>query len=132
MATGIAGTVSTISRPGADVSVVGWSFTGSSLSASINEVTRNDASYIEAAYGVTGAIVTLDIPRSPGNHTISFTSEYLVGFASSGQFKFSLLDDTNTVLGTTGWQAVTSIIVQYDLPVTISSTATRLKIEIQA
>jgi hypothetical protein len=124
----------TISRPGADVAgfVTGWTFTGASLSASINEVTRNDASYAEAAYGVTGGIVTLDIPRAPGTHTISFASDYLTATATSGQFRFSLLDDTNAVLGTTSWQAVTSTVVQYDLPVTISTTATRLKIEIQA
>jgi hypothetical protein len=122
----------TISRPGSDVSVSNWVFTGSSLSGSINESVRDDTSYAQVDYGSADAITTLDISRTPGNHVISFSGEYLASLASSGQFRFSLLDSSNAVLGSTAWQAVSSSNAQYDLPVTITGTATRIKIEKQA
>jgi hypothetical protein len=123
----------TISRPGTDVAVTGWTFTGASLAASINEPTFSDASYGEAPYSVGSAITTLDLSLTPGSYTISFRGEYLVATAASGQFRFTALDGSNTSLGVSSWQAVTSTVAQYDVPITVAGgTAVRLKIEIQA
>jgi hypothetical protein len=127
---GIAGT---ISRPGTDVASSGWSFTAASLAGSINEVTRDDASYAQAPYGVTGAITTLDLPLAAGSYTLSFAGQYLAANASSGQFRFTALDSSNTSLGVSAWTAVTSTASVYTVALTVSGgTATRLKIEIQA
>jgi hypothetical protein len=123
----------TISRPGSDVTVTGWTFTGASLAASINEPTFVDASYGEAPYSAGSAITTLDLSLAPGSYTISFRGEYLVATAASGQFRFTALDGSNTSLGVSSWQAVTATIAQYDVPITVAGgTAVRLKIEIQA
>jgi hypothetical protein len=123
----------TISRPGSDVSVTGWAFTAANLSGSINETTRDDASYAQAAYGVSAAITTLSLSLAPGSYTLSFAGEYLAATAASGQFRFTALDGSNTSLGVTAWQAVTSSNAQYDIPLTVAGgTAVRLKIEIQA
>jgi hypothetical protein len=123
----------TISRPGSDVTVTGWTFTGASLAASINEPTFSDASYGEAPYSAGSAITTLDLSLAPGSYTISFRGEYLVATAASGQFRFTALDGSNTSLGVSSWQAVTSTVAQYDVPITVAGgTAVRLKIEIQA
>jgi hypothetical protein len=123
----------TISRPGTDVTVTGWTFTGASLAASINEATFSDASYGEAPYSVGSAITTLDLSLAPGSYTVSFRGEYLSAAAASGQFRFTALDGSNTSLGVSSWQAVTATIAQYDVPITVAGgTAVRLKIEIQA
>jgi hypothetical protein len=125
----------TISRPGTDVAgfVTGWTFTGASLAASINEPTFSDASYGEAPYSAGSAITTLDLSLAPGSYTVSFRGEYLSAAAASGQFRFTALDGSNTSLGVSSWQAVTATIAQYDVPITVAGgTAVRLKIEIQA
>jgi hypothetical protein len=123
----------TISRPGTDVAVTGWTFTAASLAASINEATFSDASYGEAPFSAGSAITTLDLALAPGSYTISFRGEYLVATAASGQFRFTALDGSNTSLGVSSWQAVTSTVAQYDVPITVAGgTAVRLKIEIQA
>jgi hypothetical protein len=123
----------TISRPGTDVSVAGWTFNGASLSASIGETTRDDAFYAEAAYGVSGAITALTLPLAAGSYIVTFAGEYLSAAAASGQFRFTALDGSNTSLGVSAWQSVTSAYAQYDVPITVTGgTATRLKIEIQA
>jgi hypothetical protein len=125
----------TISRPGTDVAgfVTGWTFTGASLAASINEPTFSDASYGEAPYSAGSAITTLDLSLAPGTYTVSFRGEYLSAAAASGQFRFTALDGSNTSLGVSSWQAVTSTVAQYDVPITVAGgTAVRLKIEIQA
>jgi hypothetical protein len=123
----------TISHPGSDVSVAGWTFNGASLSASIGETTRDDAFYAEAAYGVSGAITALTLPLAAGTYVVTFAGEYLTATAASGQFRFTALDSSNASLGVSSWQAVTSAYAQYDVPITVTGgTATRLKIEIQA
>jgi hypothetical protein len=123
----------TISRPGTDVAVSGWTSTAASIAGAINESTYDDASYAEAPFGVAGAVVTLDLPLAPGNYTVSFRGEYLIAMAGSGQFRFTAMDSSNTNLGVSAWQAVTSSLAQYDIPVTVAGgTATRMKIEIQA
>jgi hypothetical protein len=134
-----AGITGTISRPGSDIAVSGWTFTGASLSASINEATRNDASYAEAPFSASGAITTLEdgagnaMPLAPGTYNLSFAGDYLTAAAASCQFRFSALDSSNAVLGVSPWQATTSSVAQYTVPLTVAGgTATRLKIEIQA
>jgi hypothetical protein len=122
-----------ISHPSTDVLVVGWTFNGASLAASVGETTRNDSTYAEAAFGVAGAVTALDLPLAPGTYTVRCASEYLVAAASSGQVRFTALDGSNTSLGATAWQAVTGSLAQYDIALTVAGgTATRLKIEIQA
>jgi hypothetical protein len=128
----------TICMPGSDVSVVGWTFNSSSVSASVNELNRDDTSYAQALYGVSGAITTLiDGNGNPatlaaGAYVLPFAAEYLVGAATSGQFRFSLLDGSNASQGVSSWQAVTSSVLVYRVPITTTGVATRLKIEIQA
>jgi hypothetical protein len=123
----------TISHPGSDVSVAGWTFNGASLSASIGETTRDDAFYAEAAYGVSGAITALTQSLPAGSYIVTFAGEYLSAAAASGQFRFTALDGSNTSLGVSAWQSVTSAYAQYAVALTVTGgTAVRIKIEIQA
>lgn len=125
------GVSGTISRPGSDFVALGWTFTAASLAASINETTRDDASYGQAAFALSVAVTNIT-PTVAGSYTLSFAGQYLAAAASSGRFRFTALDGANNSLGATAWRAVTSAATQYDVPLTISGgTATRLKIEIQ-
>lgn len=118
-----------MTRPVSDVSAGGWiPSTGASLYACIDEVTEDDSDYIKCA--ASPSIETCVMGISPslmaGTHTRRFAADVTTGAA---QIRLSLLDDSNTVLGSSDWIAVTNSVAVYAATITITGTATRAQVE---
>lgn len=129
--TGALGSVAlpTFSRPVADISAGGWTPSiGSSLFACIDEVTEDDADYIKctASGSIETAVLQISPPLPPGRHTRRFASNVTVGAA---RVRISLTDDSDTVLGDSGWIDVSNSVAVYAAAITITGTATRARIE---
>lgn len=121
----------TVARPSADVSATGWTAsTGSDLFAMIDEASASDADYITSPT-ITGstapATFTLAYPLNTGSWTLSVRAKTSTGTAT---LRLYLLNDANTVVGTSGDQTITSSFTTYQLAVTSSGPATRARVEI--
>lgn len=121
----------TVARPSADVSATGWTASsGSDLFAMIDESSASDADYITSPT-ITGstapATFTLAYPLNTGSWTLSVRAKTSTGTAT---LRLYLLNDANTVVGTSGDQTITSSFTTYQLAVTSSGPATRARVEI--
>lgn len=64
-----------------------------------------------------------------GTYNISIRAKYT---GTSGQVKATLLNDANEAQGASGWQAILSSAGTYELLVTTTGDATRIKLEVQS
>ena len=112
----------TVYYPTGDVAATGWTTTSNTLTAAVFEHSENDATYITSPTLGTGspAIMSLDTPLTPGTYNVNLAAEYV---GTSGHVTVSLLDSSNTVLGSSSAQALSSAYAVYALPVTFSSGA---------
>lgn len=117
-------------RPGADVTTAGWTpSTGVSFAGVVDEAAPDDADYlISPTLGPSTAPVTLalDTVLAVGTWSIGVRARTTSG---TGTVRVYLLNDANTVVGTSGLQAINSTFTTYTLPVTTTGLATRARIE---
>lgn len=122
----------TISRPGSDIVVAGWSAsTGPDLYAMIDEAVADDADYI----------VSPDLGGTPGPATFGSTISLAAGSydisirarrtSTAGEVRVLMKDAGGVTVGTSAWQALGSAFTTYSLSVTTTGTATQLSIEVQ-
>jgi hypothetical protein len=126
-----AATVS-IYRPGSDVTTTGWvASTGGTYYSLIDEVSYDDADYITSPTVGSGSPITMGLTGSvpAGTYDVRVRVKRT---GSTGQVKVHLLDSSNTDLGSSSWQTLTTSFASYTLSVTTTGTATRVRIEVQA
>lgn len=122
--------VPTISRPSADVTTSGWMSSNPYFWSAIDETDYEDTEYIlSPTLGApVSVIVTLARSLVAGTYTINIR----VGTnLSSGTLRVYLVNNSNTSQGVTADQAITTTPTTYNLAITISGTATRMKIEVE-
>ena len=119
--------VTTASRPAADVTAAGWTASaGSDLFAVIDETSASDADYITSpAITGTAAWVVMDLqyPLATGTRTVPVRAAVDTGTAT---LKTRLQDDAGTIVGTAIDTAVTTTPTTYNLSFTLSGPATRI------
>lgn len=124
--------VRALSAPNSDVQTTGWSATPSSpLYACIDEGSFDDADYITSpnVYAAPGAYIAgLDNALTSGAYTINFRARQT---GSAGQMRAVLLDASNNSVGSSTWVALTSSFATYSPVVSLSGTATQIKLEVQ-
>ena len=116
--------------PGSDVTTSGWTTTGSTFYGELNEEPYNDASYITSPNISGTTTYTLIMGLSGSLATGSYDVALRAKCSSTQRVRVHLLDDSNTTLGTSSWQNASGTYTSYTLPVTITGTATRIKIEV--
>lgn len=123
-----------VARPNSDVTVTGW--TGSpdntNLYTNIDETTASDTDYIlspsvsdspgPAIFGITPSL-------SAGSYTVKVRARRT---GSVGQVRALLVDSSGTTVGTSSWQSLTTTATTYDLAITTTGTAARLRFEVQS
>lgn len=119
----------TIYRPGSDIIVNSWVPTpGGSLFDKINESALDRAGFISSPDMSTPYTFGWGASQPAGSW------DYVVDFdntAGSGSLRLVLLDDTNTQVGVSNWQAASATPQSYTFTVTTSAPSTRARIEIQ-
>ena len=123
-----------ISRPGSDITVTGWigDPDNANLYNNIDEVSPNDADYIisPSLSGSPGpAVFGLSSTLDAGTYNVRTRARRT---GTTGQIRALLLDASGTTVGTGSWQALTQTPITYELSVTTSGTAARVRIEVQA
>lgn len=123
--------VGTTSRPGADVSGVGWTASsGAVLFEMVDEASASDADYIiSPTLSGSTAPVTLALlyPLAAGAWALGVRARTSSG---AGTLTLELLNGAGTVVGTSSAQAITSTFATYTLAVTASAPASRVRITI--
>ena len=121
-----------IVRTTGDVTTTGWTATpGAAFYAMLDEVVFDDADYITSPdlAAATPIIMQLGSTLAAGNWNITIRANFT---GTSGQIRASLLDNTNTQQGVSGWQVTTASFAEYVLPVTTTGAATRIRFEVAA
>jgi hypothetical protein len=125
--------VNSVTRPNSDVTTTGWTATpGPDLFDMIDEVTASDTDYITSPDLTSGASTTihgLTQSLAVGTYTVRFRSEKAT--APTRSVRIHLMDGTSTIVGSSGWQAVTASYALYEVSITTSALATRVGIEAQ-
>lgn len=125
---------SPVYQPGSDITVTGW--TGSpdnvNLYANIDESTASDADYVlsPSLSGTPGPAIFGLSPSSlaAGNYTVNVRARRT---GSVGQLRALLVDSSGTTVGTSSWQSLTTTYTTYNLSITTTGTAARLRFEVQ-
>ena len=128
------GAVTQPSRPTTDITVAGW--TGSpdnvNLYANIDESTASDADYVlsPSLSSSPGPAIFGLSPSSlaTGNYTVNLRARRT---GSVGQLRALLVDSSGTTVGTSSWQTLTTTYTTYNLSITTTGTAARLRFEVQ-
>lgn len=118
-------------RPGSDVSVAGWTATPSGpLYDCIDEVSPGDADYITSPNLSSGQQIIFGLTASlaAGAYMLRVRAKYS---GVTGQLRVTLQTAGGVDVGSSGWQALTAVMTNYEIPVTASGTAARVKIEVQ-
>lgn len=119
-----------VSRPSSDVIVSGWTTTEPTYYGALNEVVFDDLSYISSPGIIGTTVYQLVVGISPslvaGNYDVSIRLKS----DATTKARILLLSAEDTIVGTSGWQNTTGTYSSYILPVTATSTATKLKIEV--
>ena len=126
---GAALAASTISRPSSDVVTGGWvGVPNSALFANIDEATASDADYIDSpALSLSPqATFGLSVSLAAGTYDVGIRAQWV---STSGQLRVVLLDSGGTSVGASSYQALSSSLTTYTLPVTITGSATQARIE---
>jgi len=123
--------VTSTSRPGADVTVTGWTAsTGVDLFAMIDETVAADADFITSPTltGTTApATFALAYPLAAGDWVLGVRARVLTGTAT---LRLYLINAAGTVVGTSAAQALTNVFATYTLAVTASAVANRARVEV--
>jgi hypothetical protein len=123
----------TIARPGSDITTTGWTGVPDNTNkyANINEVSPSDANF-DISPVINGSqsalIVGLDGTLAAGTWDVRYRANFTLG---ARQLRMSLLDGSNTVLGTGDWMPVQAAYAQYTSTIGINATASRLRVEVQ-
>jgi hypothetical protein len=127
------GAVTQPSRPTSDVTVSGW--TGSpnntNLYDDIDESAASDSDYIlspSVSSSPGPAIFGLSPSLAAGNYTVNLRARRT---GSVGQVRALLVDGSGTTVGTSSWQSLTTTYTTYNLSITTTGTAARLRFEVQ-
>lgn len=117
-------------RPGGDVIVNGWTATpAGSLYQRIDDVSIDLADYISSPNMASPATLSWDYPLAAGTHDLEVVFKSTPG---TGSLRLVLLDSGGGVVGTSDWQAATSVATTYTfIGVNVSATAPNFRIEIQ-
>lgn len=122
-----------IGRPSADVSTTGWTAVpGPALFDMVNETAADDADYMRSpAISTTPAalIQQLDEELPAGTYVVRIRADSTL--PSGALLRVSLLDDANVSQGDSGDQTLTDDITTYELPVSTTGAATRIKYEVE-
>lgn len=124
-----------IFRPSSDVTVTGW--TGSpdnvNLYANIDEPSASDTDYVlsPSVSSSPGPAIFGLSPSSlaAGNYTVNLRARRT---GAAGQVRALLVDGSGTTVGTSSWQTLTTTYTTYNLEITTTGTAARLRFEVQA
>lgn len=121
--------VTTISRPGADVTDNGWTASsGVDLFAMIDETTASTADYIESpalSASPVWTTIAMQYPLETGARIVDIE---LAVTSGTGTVKVRFVNDAGAVMGSAADQAVTTTPTIYSLPVTLTGPATRVEI----
>jgi len=118
--------------PNTDITTTGWTATpGASFYGMVNESSPNDSNYdtspvIDTTQGPL--IMGLDTSLAAGSWTVNLRGLYL---GNGGQARGLLLDSGGSTVGTSSWQTLTASATTYNLAVTTTGTATKIRIEVQ-
>jgi hypothetical protein len=129
---GAALAASTISRPNSDISAAGWlGVPDAALYANIDEATLSDTDYIESpALSLSPqATFGLSLTLAAGTYDVGIRAQWV---STSGQLRVVLLDSGGTSVGASSYQALSSSLTTYTLPVTTTGAATQARIEATA
>lgn len=121
--------VTFISRPSSDSTTTGWTSTAGTFWSTLDEESANDSDYVTSpdigAGYVNPLILGLNRSLPAGNYNINVRAKYLNILS---QFKIVLLDDSNVEVGQSSWQEVSSSYSTYQMLVSPTDTATKIKI----
>ena len=122
-----------ISRPSSDVTTTGWTGTpdNTNLYANIDESAYDDADYVTSpSLGASPgpAIFGINPTQASGTYNVRTRARYT---GTAGQIRALLLDSSGTTVGTGSWQALTGSFATYNLSVTTTGTAARVRLEVQ-
>ena len=125
---------SPVYQPGSDITITGW--TGSpdnvNLYANIDESTASDTDYVlsPSLSGTPGPAIFGLSPSSlaAGNYTVNLRARRT---GSVGQVRALLVNSSGTTVGTSSWQSLTTTYTTYNLAITTTGTAARLRFEVQ-
>ena len=118
--------------PASDVSTNGWTASsGTDLSAMINEMSYDDATYI----------ISPPVDGSQGSYDFALTSSLAAGawqipyrakqLYGTIQIKFTLMNSSNVAQGNSGWVSLTGSFASATFYITTTGTSTRGRIEVQ-
>lgn len=121
-------------KPSSDITVTGW--TGSpdnvNLYANIDEPSASDTDYIlsPSLSGTPGPAIFGLSPSSlaAGNYTVNLRARRT---GVGGQVRALLVNSSGTTVGTSSWQTLTTTYTTYNLAITTTGTAARLRFEVQ-
>lgn len=117
-----------IGRPASDLVTTGWTATpGAEFWSMLNETTADDANYVTGPVGTSEPLsMTLDETMPAGSHVVRIRAK-----GNIGSVRAVLLDDSNISVGATSWQPLSSSWTTYSLGVVLTSSATRIRLELQ-
>ena len=122
-----------ITRPNSDVTVTGW--TGdpdnTNLYNNIDETSASDTDFIiSPSLGASPGPAVFGLTQSltAGTYNVRTRARYT---GTAGQIRVLLLDSSGTTVGTGSWQALTGSFTTYNLSVTTTGTAARVRLEVQ-
>jgi len=116
--------------PSADVTTTGWTAsTGTDRYAMIDESVRSDTDY-DTSPDVTGSQGPLVLTMTPslpaGTHTLRFASQWI---NESCEVKVDLVNDSNTVQGSSSWVAIDAAATETALSIVTTGEATRFHVD---
>jgi len=117
-------------RPSGDVTTTGWTSTGANFYDQINESPSNDASYVTSPpLSTMTDPLTLDIASmSAGNYIAKFRARKT---QTTGEVRMVFLGAGGASVGETAWQPVTTSFALYELPVTLTATSARVRLDVR-
>jgi hypothetical protein len=122
-----------ITRPNSDITVTGWvgDPDNTNLYANIDETSPSDTDLIRSpSLGASPgpAIFGLTQSLSTGTYNVRTRARRT---GTNGQIRALLLDSGGTTVGTGSWQSLTASFTTYNLSVTTTGTAARVRLEVQ-
>lgn len=117
-------------RPSGDVTTTGWTSTGANFYDQLNETPSNDSSFVTSPpLGATTDPLTLDIASmSAGNYIARFRARKT---QTTGEVRMVFLGAGGASVGETAWQPVTTSFALYELPVTLTATSARVRLDVR-
>ena len=119
-------------RPSSDVTTTGWTSTGANFFGVIDEAPSDDADYVTspAVTGSPGPLVLGLSPSIPAGSRIARIRARRT--ETVGEIRQVFLDAGDVEVGATAWVALTTSFALYEPTVTLTGTATKIKLEVRA